>query len=122
MITKVNKKAVRAKRHMAARKKLAGTASVPRLSVFRSLNGIYVQFIDDDKGVTLAACSSMEKSVKSLTKGKTKKEAAKIIGMEAGKKALAKGIEKVVFDRGGYIYTGRVQQVAEGARESGLKF
>ena len=95
---------------------------MPRLSVYRSLSHIYAQIIDDVAGKTLVAASTVEKDIAALVKGKTKSEAAKIVGAELAKKALAKGIETVVFDRGGYIYTGRVSSLADGAREAGLKF
>ena len=114
MISKIDKNADRVQRHARVRKKISGTAETPRFNVYRSLNHIYVQVIDDVKGVTLVSASTMEKAVKEKIKDLTKTEAAK--------KALAAGIETVVFDRGGYIYTGRVKSVADGAREAGLKF
>jgi large subunit ribosomal protein L18 len=122
MITKIDKNQDRLKRHARVRKKVSGTAACPRLSVYRSLNHIYAQIIDDDAKVTLAAASTMEKDIAKEVEGKTKKEAAKIVGMKLAEKAKAKGIEEVVFDRGGYLYTGRVQCLADGAREAGLKF
>ena len=122
MISKLNKNEDRKKRHARVRLKVSGTAECPRLSVYRSLNHIYAQIIDDVAGNTLVACSSVEKSVMALVEGKSKKEVATIVGQELAKKALAKGIEKVVFDRGGYLYTGRVAALADGAREAGLKF
>ncbi|MBO6263490.1 MAG: 50S ribosomal protein L18 [Clostridia bacterium] len=122
MILKLDKNADRRKRHERVRSKISGTAECPRLCVYRSLNHIYAQIIDDVKGVTLTACSTMEKAVKPLLEGKSKVEQAKIVGVELAKKATAKGIENVVFDRGGYIYIGRVQSLADGAREGGLKF
>ncbi|MBR2615040.1 MAG: 50S ribosomal protein L18 [Clostridia bacterium] len=122
MITKINKNEDRQKRHRRVRKKVSGTASAPRLCVYRSLNHIYAQIIDDTVGNTLVASSTLDKEVKAQIEGKTKKEEAKIVGEVLAKKALAKGIEKVVFDRGGYIYTGRVESLADGAREAGLKF
>lgn len=122
MISKINKNQDRKKRHSRVRLKISGTAACPRLCVYRSLNNIYAQIIDDDKAVTLVACSTVEKEVMKLIEGKTKKEAAKIVGVELGKKAVSKGIEEVVFDRGGYLYTGRVSSLADGAREAGLKF
>ena len=120
MISKIDKNTDRKKRHARVRNKLSGTASRPRLCVYRSLNNIYAQVIDDVAGNTLVACSTKEKAVAALTAGKNKVEQAKIVGL--AKKATAKGIEEVVFDRGGYLYTGRVQALAEGAREGGLKF
>ena len=122
MITKIDKNTDRKKRHERVRSKIAGTKECPRLCVYRSLNHIYAQIIDDSEGKTLAACSTMEKDVKPLIEGKKKSEQAKVVGLELAKKATAKGIENVVFDRGGYIYTGRVQSLADGAREGGLKF
>ncbi len=122
MISKIDKNADRLKRHARVRKKVSGTAECPRLCVYRSLNHIYAQIIDDVKGNTLVACSTVEKAVMELVKGLTKKEASKVVGQELAKKALAKGIENVVFDRGGYLYTGRVECLADGAREAGLKF
>jgi large subunit ribosomal protein L18 len=122
VINKVDKNAVRQGRHLRVRNKISGTTERPRLNVFRSTNHIYAQIIDDVKGVTLASASTMSSDLKKDIEGKTKKEAAKIVGMAIGRKALAGGIEQVVFDRGGYIYMGRVEQLAEGAREAGLKF
>lgn len=122
MITKIDKNSVRQRRHARVRKHVKGTAEAPRLNVYRSLNHIYVQVIDDVKGVTLASASTLEKAVKEKIKDMTKTEAAKVVGATAGERAKAKGIETVVFDRGGYLYTGRVKAVADGAREAGLKF
>ena len=122
MISKIDKNTERRKRHDRVRVKISGTAECPRLCVYRSLNHIYAQIIDDVKGNTLVACSTKEKAVASLLNGKSKCEEAKIVGVELAKKALAKGIENVVFDRGGYLYIGRVQSLADGAREGGLKF
>ena len=122
MITKIDKNAVRLRRHDRVRKSVSGTAETPRMSVYRSTNNIYVQLIDDVNGVTLASASTLEKTVKGQIAGKTKKEAAKIVGKLAGERAKEKGIETVVLDRGGYLYTGRVQSLADGAREAGLKF
>ena len=122
MITRIDKNAERKRRHVRVRKSVTGTAERPRLSVYRSTNHIYAQLIDDTKGVTLASASTLEKSVKAEIAGKTKREAAKIVGKLAAERAKEKGIETVVFDRGGYLYTGRVQSLADGAREAGLKF
>ena len=122
MITKIDKNADRIKRHQRVRKKVSGTAECPRLSVFRSLNHIYAQIIDDVKVNTLVACSTVEKAISEAVKEMSKKEAAKVVGQEIAKRALEKGITEVVFDRGGYIYTGRVEAVADGAREAGLMF
>ena len=122
MITKIDKNQDRLKRHARVRKKVAGTAECPRLSVYRSLNHIYAQIIDDEAKNTLVAASTMEKEIAKEIEGKTKKEAAKIVGTKIAEKAIAKGISEVVFDRGGYLYTGRVASLADGAREAGLKF
>lgn len=122
MISKVDKNTIRQKRHRRVRRNISGTAEAPRLNVYRSLNHIYVQVIDDTKGVTIASASTMEKAIKEKVAEMTKVEAAKVVGQMAGERAKAKGVEKVVFDRGGYLYTGRVKAVAEGAREAGLNF
>ena len=122
MISKVDKNKERLRRHKRVRKNISGTAEAPRLCVYRSLVNIYAQIIDDTKGVTLVACSTMEKELVNELQGKTKQEQAKIVGAKLAEKALAKGISAVVFDRGGYLYTGRVASLAEGAREAGLKF
>lgn len=122
MISKLNKNEDRQRRHRRVRLKLSGTTDCPRLSVYRSLNHIYAQIIDDTKGVTLAACSTCEKVMTDAVKDVDKKGAAKLVGAELAKRALAKGIENVVFDRGGYLYIGRVAALADGAREAGLKF
>ena len=127
MISKIDKHTVRQKRHARVRKTITGTAETPRMNVYRSLNHIYVQVIDDRAGdakggVTLAAASTMEKAVKEKVAGLSKTDAAKVVGGVAAERAMAKGIESVVFDRGGYLYTGRVKAVADGAREAGLKF
>ena len=122
MITKLDKNADRLARHARVRKKISGTPDAPRMDVYRSTNHIYVQIIDDTTGNTLVACSTVEKAIAEMVADKTKVEAAKIVGEEAAKRAIAKGITNVVFDRGGYIYTGRVQAVADGARAGGLNF
>ena len=122
MIKKADKNAIRKNRHRRTRKNIFGTAEKPRLNVYRSTNHIYVQFIDDTCGNTLASASTLDAEVKAKRSDCDKKAAAKIVGLEAGKRALEKGIKTVVFDRGGYLYTGRVAQVAEGAREAGLEF
>ena len=122
MIKKDDKNQLRQRRHARVRKTVSGTAETPRLNVYRSLNHIYVQIIDDVKGVTLCSASTMEKDVKAEIKDMTKTDAAKVVGKKAAEKALAKGVKAAVFDRGGYLYTGRVQAVADGAREAGLNF
>ena len=122
MIKMIDKNTERRRRHERVRKKVSGTAETPRFCVYRSLNHIYVQVIDDVKGVTLVSASTMEKELKAEAAKLTKTEAAKLVGKTAGERALEKGVKEVVFDRGGYIYTGRVKSVADGAREAGLKF
>jgi large subunit ribosomal protein L18 len=99
-----------------------GTAEKPRLNVFRSLNEIYVQVIDDNKGHTLVSASSLDNDLKKKLKGKTKNEQAKLVGQAIADRAKDQGIKSVVFDRGGYKYIGRVAALAEGARENGLQF
>lgn len=122
MIKKIDKNQERLRRHTRVRKKISGNAESPRLSVYRSLNHIYVQVIDDVKGVTLCSASTMEKEVKGEIRDLTKTDAAKLVGKKVAERALSKGVKTVVFDRGGYLYTGRVQAVADGAREAGLNF
>lgn len=122
MINVKDKNQDRLVRHARVRNKISGTAERPRLSVYRSLKEIYAQIIDDTNGNTLVSASTREKAVAEMVKGKTKTEAAKIVGETVAKRALEKKIEEVVFDRGGYLYTGRVQAVADGARAAGLKF
>lgn len=122
MINKTDKNQERVVRHKRVRRKLSGTSERPRLCVYRSLNQIYAQVIDDVKGVTLASASTLDKDVKALCEGKSKSEQAKIVGETVAKRAMEKNIQEVVFDRGGYIYIGRVQALADGAREAGLKF
>ena len=119
MIKRPDTRGQRIKRHNRVRGKISGTAERPRLSVFRSENNIYAQIIDDVAGSTLAAASTVEKAFEGNGGNAA---AAKVIGEMIAKRALAKGIENVVFDRGGYIYHGRVKALAEGAREGGLKF
>jgi large subunit ribosomal protein L18 len=109
-------------RQKRVRRHLKGTTERPRLSVFRSASHIYAQLIDDTKGVTLVAASSLAKTAKDNLAGKKKIEVAKIVGLEIGQKAKEKGIEKVVFDRNGFLYHGRVKALSEGAREAGLIF
>ena len=113
---------MRVVRHERLRRTLSGTAQKPRLAVFHSLNHIYVQIIDDDLGHTLAAVSTLEKTVQEGLKGRCNVEAAKVIGKLAAERAKAKGIESVVFDRGGHQYHGKVKALADAAREAGLKF
>ena len=122
MITVKDKNKDRIVRHARVRKTVVGTSKRPRLNVYRSLNNIYAQVIDDEKGKTIVSASTLDIEVAEMIKGKTKTEAAKIVGEVIGKRAKEKKIKEVVFDRGGYLYTGRVQAVADGARDAGLKF
>ena len=119
MVRNVNKKAMRLHRHVRVRGKVSGTPERPRLNVFRSNANIYAQLIDDVNGVTLASANTLEKEFEGATGNA---EAAKKVGLTLAERAKAKGIEEVVFDRGGYVYHGRVAALAEGAREGGLKF
>ena len=119
MIKRPDTRGARMKRHQRVRGKISGTAERPRLSVFRSEKNIYAQIIDDVAGNTLVAASTVEKG---FDGNGGNCEAAKKVGAKVAERALQKGIEEVVFDRGGYIYHGRVQALAEGAREGGLKF
>ena len=119
MVKNVNKNAMRLHRHIRVRGKISGTPECPRLNVFRSNANIYAQIIDDVNGVTLVSANTLEKDFEGAT-GNT--EAAKKVGAILAERAKAKGIEQVVFDRGGYIFHGRVAALAEGAREGGLKF
>ncbi len=122
MISRKDKNQDRVIRHARVRKKISGTAERPRLCVYRSANHIYAQVIDDVKGNTLCSASTMSKDVAAQIAQATKTEASKIVGAAVAKKALDLGIKQVVFDRGGYHYTGRVQALADGAREAGLEF
>ena len=119
MIKKFDKNAQRVKRHVRVRGKISGTPERPRLNVFRSNANMYAQIIDDVNGVTLVAASTLEKDFEGTAGNK---EAARKVGQLVAERAKAKGIEEVVFDRGGYVYHGRVAELAEGAREAGLKF
>ena len=119
MVSKVNKKAMRLKRHVRVRGKISGTPERPRLNVFRSNANIYAQIIDDVNGVTLVSANTLEKEFEGAAGNA---EAAKKVGQALAERAKAKGIETVVFDRGGYVYHGRVAALAEGAREAGLEF
>ena len=122
MFNKRDRNEVRKIRHERVRKKISGTPTCPRLCVYRSNAHIYAQVIDDVAGNTLAAASTVEKEIASQIGEMDKKAASKLVGKTVAERALAKGIKEVVFDRGGYIYTGRVAQLAEGAREGGLDF
>lgn len=119
MFKKDDRKKSRTRRHLRVRKKIFGTTERPRLAVYRSEKNIYAQIIDDINGTTLASASTLDKDFNGLG---SNKEAAKVVGEMVAKKALEKGITEVVFDRGGYVYHGRVQNLAEGAREAGLQF
>jgi large subunit ribosomal protein L18 len=122
MITKPNRNAARIKRHLRIRKNISGSPSRPRLSVFRSNKHIYAQIIDDSKGHTLIAASTKEKDVAASLASTSNIEAAVAVGKAVAQKAAAKGITQVVFDRGGYLYHGKVKALADAAREGGLVF
>jgi large subunit ribosomal protein L18 len=122
MLKKAHNNANRLQRHKRVRRKITGTTQRPRLCVFRSSNNIYAQIIDDANRVTLTAASSLDAEVKGAVNHGGNKEAAKMVGAMIAKRAIEKGITEVVFDRGGYLYHGRVQVLAEAAREAGLKF
>ncbi|HHX49287.1 MAG TPA: 50S ribosomal protein L18 [Clostridiales bacterium] len=122
MLSKIDKNASRKKRHLRIRNKISGTAETPRLNIFKSSTHIYAQIIDDDKAVTLVSSSSQLKELAKELKGKNKVEQARVVGNDIAKKALEQKIDKVVFDRAGYVYAGRVAAFAEAAREAGLKF
>ena len=120
MIKRKNSEEARRARHARVRKKISGTTEIPRLCVYRSLKNIYVQIIDDTTGKTLVSASTLDAELKANYGGN--KEAAKAVGALIAKKALEANIKAVVFDRGGYVYHGRVKELAEGAREGGLEF
>lgn len=122
MIKKIDKNSIRVNRHKKIRLNLVGTENRPRLCVYRSSSNIYAQIIDDTKGVTLVSASSLEKALANEIKGKTKTEISTVIGETIAKRALEANIKAVVFDRGGYLYIGRVKAVAEAARSAGLEF
>lgn len=122
MLHKENKNKNRQKRHLRVRKTVQGSAERPRLNIFRSLSHIYAQLIDDKTGTTLVSASSLDKDVRGSLEYGGNIEAAKAVGAAVAKRALEKGLTKVVFDRGGYIYHGRVAALAEAAREAGLDF
>ena len=122
MINKKDSNAARIKRHYRVRKNISGTPERPRLNVFRSLSNIYAQVIDDTTGKTLVSASSLDKEIKDKVANGGNIEAAKEVGLLVAKRALDAGIKAVVFDRGGYVYHGRVMELAEGAREGGLEF
>jgi large subunit ribosomal protein L18 len=112
----------RVRRHSRVRKNLQGTADRPRLNVFRSLSGIYVQVIDDQSGKTLVSASTVDRDLREKLKGMKKADQAKMIGQTVAERAKSQGIQSVVFDRGGYRYIGRIKALADGAREGGLQF
>ncbi len=122
MFKKVDKNAIRAARHYRQRKDLVGSPERPRLNVYRSTTNIYAQVIDDTAGNTLVAASTLDAEIKGKLEGKSKVEQAALVGELIGARAKAKGVSKVVFDRGGYLYTGRVAALADGARKAGLDF
>jgi len=122
VITKADKNKLRMKRHLRSRKKLVGTTERPRLNVFRSASHMYAQIVDDTKGITLVSASTLDKELKETIGNGGNKDAAKAVGTLIAKRAMEAGITKVVFDRGGYIYHGRVSELATGAREGGLDF
>jgi large subunit ribosomal protein L18 len=112
----------RIRRHARVRAKVEGTTDRPRLTVFRSLNHIYAQVIDDTKGVTIVSASTVDAEISDNLDGKAKKSRAELVGQAIAKRAMEKGVQQVVFDRGGYKYIGRVQALADAARKQGLKF
>lgn len=122
MLKKVNRNDTRKKRHQRSRQKISGSFEKPRLNIYRSNNNMYAQIINDISGETLVSASTLDKDIKEKLSSTHNKDAAKIVGQSVGKKALEKDIKEVVFDRGGHIYHGRIKELAEGAREAGLKF
>ncbi|WP_430884835.1 50S ribosomal protein L18 [Fusibacter sp. JL216-2] len=122
MINKQTKNSMRQSRQRRVRSKVLGTTERPRLNVYRSLNNVYAQIIDDTTGTTLVSASTLEADIKSQVSGTGNKEAAKVVGEAVAKRAIEKGIDTVVFDRAGYLYHGRVKELADGARAAGLKF
>jgi len=121
-VANINRNAARKKRHFRIRKKISGTSEMPRLNVFKSNKYFYAQIIDDTKGDTLVAASSLERELKGVCQSRCNVETAKKVGELIAKRAMEKGLTSVVFDRGGYIYHGKVKAFAEAAREAGLKF
>lgn len=122
MIKKTDKNAARKKKHDRLRNHFSGTAEVPRLNVYKSLNNIYAQVIDDTKGNTIVSASTLDQSLKGKLKYGGNMEAAKQVGTLVAEKALEKGIKKVIFDRGGYVYHGKIKALADAARAAGLEF
>ncbi len=121
-MVKTTNRAARIRRHARVRAKIKGTTSRPRLSVFRSLDHIYAQVIDDEKGHTMAAASTLDPEVRTTLDGKKKTEQGTLVGSLIAKRSVSQGVKEVVFDRGGYKYHGRVKALAEAARKGGLKF
>ena len=121
-MARVTQREARTRRHIRVRKKVTGTSARPRLCVYRSLRYIYAQVVDDSAGHTIVSASSVDPEVRTQVNGKTKTESAEIIGALVAKRALSKGVNKVVFDRGGYKYHGRVKVLADAARKTGLEF
>jgi large subunit ribosomal protein L18 len=121
-MAKKSNSVARVRRHARVRKNIAGTAARPRLNVFKSVSAIYAQVIDDQSGHTLVSASTVDHELREQVKGKKKSEQAKLIGQAVAERAKNKGIEAVVFDRGGYRYIGRIKALADGAREGGLQF
>ena len=122
MFTKRDRNEIRRIRHERVRKKISGTPEMPRLCVYRSLSHIYTQVIDDTVGKTLVSCSTLDPQIKGQLADLDKKGASRLVGKTVAERAIAAGIKQVVFDRGGYVYTGRVAELAAGAREAGLDF
>lgn len=122
MAQTIEKSRARKRRHLRVRKKVAGSLECPRLNVYRSLKHIYAQLIDDHSGRTLIAVSTLDPALKGQIKSSDNKEAARMVGELLGKRALEKGFKQVVFDRGGFLYHGRIKSLAEGARGQGLEF
>ncbi|HRQ40619.1 MAG TPA: 50S ribosomal protein L18 [Chloroflexota bacterium] len=118
----IKSREARKRRHRRIRAKMSGTAERPRLNVFRSLEHIYVQVIDDLAGQTIVSASTVDKNLRADLEGKTKKEQATLVGKAVAERAQAAGVKQVVFDRGGYLYHGRIRALADGAREGGLEF
>ena len=122
MITKASRNSVRVKKHSRLRYKINGTSQKPRLTVFRSNKNIYAQLIDDTKGITICSASTSETEVKAKLEKTSNVEAAKVVGQLVGTRAVEKGVKEIVFDRSGYVYHGKVQALADAAREAGLQF
>lgn len=122
MLKKADRNVLRQQRHVRIRREMGGLPERPRLSVFRSLKHIYAQIVDDSKGVTLAAASTLDPEIRGAMKDKKKAEAGMLVGELIAKRAQAKGVKQVVFDRGGYLYHGRIKTLAEAARKAGLQF